>query len=279
MSKKALWAGLALAAGTLAAATTAVLLAAPRAGSPDEGGSMASGTWSIEPADWKPERAASGPMVQLTLSGRSGHGHWNSSMPITLGELRGLGAEQMKGAAGAVNFQIVRDAGTISCDGTFRDGTGAGHFTFAGNPEYLAAVRAMGYPAPDSGQLFSLALHDVSRAFIKELSDLGYPRLPFDDLVSFRIHGVSADMVRDLQALGYRHPEPDGLVSLRIHGATPGFVRELKELGYDPPPSLDDLVSMRIHGVSGEMVRDLQQLGYGQVAVDDLVSMRIHGQD
>jgi len=110
MSKKALWAGLALAAGTLAAATTAVLLAAPRAGSPDEGGSMASGTWSIEPADWKPERAASGPMVQLTLSGRSGHGHWNSSMPITLGELRGLGAEQMKGAAGAVNFQIVRDA-------------------------------------------------------------------------------------------------------------------------------------------------------------------------
>jgi hypothetical protein len=308
MKNRGAWIGLALGACAAGAATVAVLVAPAGAvafGRPaaDE---AASGAWTIEPTRWKDD-GGRGPAVQLTLKMRSrnGRSNWNSSSPVALSELRGLTAAQLQADSADVQFQIVRDAGTLSLDGRFRKGTGAGHFTFAPSADYVAGLRGMGYGTPDADTVFSLALHDVSRDFIRELAALGYDKVPLDKLIAmrihgatpefvrgmkalgytpdvdkliaFRIHGVSADFVRGLKGLGYERADADGLVALRIHGVTVDFVRELKEMGYEPPPSLDELVSMRIHGATSEYVRALRGLGYEHVPVDDLVSMRIHG--
>ncbi len=89
---------------------------------------------------------------------------------------------------------------------------GAGRFTFSGNPDYVAALTKMGYRAPDEDDLFSLAVHDVSRKFIQDLEALGYKRVPLDDLLSMRIHDATPEFIRELKALGYTGLSTDDLV-------------------------------------------------------------------
>ena len=292
---------LAVVAGTAALVSAAALV---RSAGGASAGDAITGTWTGEPATGK-AASAGGPLVQLSLSRRRGtHGSSQHSNPVALAELRGLTADQMGAGESSVSFTLERDAGRFSFDGTFRRGEGAGHFTFTARPEFVAAMRGLGY-ALDDERLYSMAVLDVSRefvrqldalgyarlelddllslrihgadpAFIREVKDLGYDHLPVDDLVSFRIHGATPDFIRQMQSLGYRRLSADDLVSLRIHGASPDFVRQLRELGYERV-SAEDLVSMRIHGVSPEFVKELKSLGYDHVAVEELVSMRIHG--
>ncbi len=242
--------------------------------------------------------------AQLTMKRTGVRGSWNSSHGVALSDFRGL--TRPSGTADVpARFSLVRDAGTITFDGQLDAAGGSGKFTFAAAPGFAAAMASAGVGNLDEEQVFSAAVHDVSRQLVGELKAFGYDRLSFDglvsmrihgagpefirelkalgyeglsadQLVSMRIHGATASFIRDLQALGYSHLSPDNLVSLRIHGATPEYVKEIKELGYERISS-DQLVSVRIHGVTPEYIRGLAELGYRRVPVDELVSMRIHG--
>ena len=185
-----------------------------------QGGALR-GVWTAQPSRWKTTDGAGAVVVQLSLR-RTGSGHdWNSSFPVLLADLKGLTADQTRGPRTDVRFDMARDAGTITFEGRFDAGDGAGHFTFAANPDYVQDMKRQGYDGLDEEKVFSLAIHDVSRTFIRELGTLGYTRVPLDDLVNLRIHGASPEFVRDLQSLGYAHPSTDELVNLRIHGASP----------------------------------------------------------
>ena len=265
-ARHALLASIAAGAVALVSAKTAVR-SAPE---PAAGGAI-TGTWTAEPATWKPA-AGNGPFVQLSLSRRQGRGHSQHSSTVALSELKGLTAAQMNAGSSSASFTLDRDAGRVSFEGSFRGGEGAGHFTFTPSADYVAA---MGY-ALDDEKLYSMAVLDVSREFVRQLDALGYSRLDLDQLVSLRIHGADPAFIRELKALGYDHPTVDDLVSLRIHGATPEFVRDLQSLGYRRL-SAQDLVSLRIHGAAPDFVRQLRELGYDRLSAEDLVSMRIHG--
>lgn len=208
-----------------------------------------------------------------------------------------------------VQFQLVREGGTVVFDGTFRNGDGAGQWTFNGNRGYIAAVRALGIAFDlDSGSggeeadLFTVTLLDLSTAYIKsmqaigynesldqylsmrifritpelvrELRDLGFRELSAEDLVSTRVHKVTPEYIRAMRAAGW-NLSLDELTSSRIHKATPEFADQMAKLGYRNLP-FDDLVSFRIHKVTPEFIADLREFGYDKVAADDLVSMRIH---
>jgi hypothetical protein len=262
---------LALGASAFAAATLGV---APSGHPQDD---PLSGVWTAEKSRWKVAGDESAAVVQLSLR-RSGmrRGDWNSSFMLPLTDLRGLTVAQMGGGRSEVRFELPRDAGTMTFEGRFQDASGAGHFTFVPNQEFVAAMRARGFANLDAERVFSLAVHDVSRQFIRDLADLGYPKLDLDQLVNLRIHGATPAFVRELAALGYRGLPAEGLVNLRIHGASPDFIRDFKALGYERLTT-DELVNMRIHGVSAAFVRELKDLGYEVVPVDELVNMRIHG--
>jgi len=262
------------------------------------------GVWTAERSNWRVDKGGTATIVQLTLRPVGEPHDWSSSHPVALDELRGLSAAQIEAASSEVAFAWKRDAGAFAFEGKFESGAGAGHFTFTPDASYMADMRARGYPVDDEKAL-TLALHDVSRAFVAELAALGYERVPFDKLVAlcihgarpeyirglaalgykkldldqvvaFRIHGASLEFIGALQKLGFRSLSPDDVVAFRIHGVTPEFIRDMQGLGYDRLTA-DQLVSMRIHGVSPEFVRDLKALGYSGVSVDELVSMRIHG--
>jgi hypothetical protein len=262
--------------GVLVVVGTVVAAASFRVGEA-QGGALR-GVWTAQPSRWKTTDGGTATIVQLSLR-RTGSGHdWNSSFPVALADLRGLTAEQTRGAKTDVHFEVVRDAGTIACEGRFDDGSGAGHFTFVANPEYLQDMRKQGYGAMDEEKVFSLAIHDVSRGFIRDLAALGYTRLDLDALVNLRIHGASPDFIRELKALGYERPGVDELVNLRIHGASPAYIRELKGLGYERL-AVDELVNLRIHGVTPEFIRRVNGSKSAAASVDQLVNMKIHGRE
>lgn len=262
------------------------------------------GAWTAASDEKRPDRI----YINLT-QGR----HHNMGTTMRISDFTALSRAQMDAATMTpVTFEMRREAGNAVFEGTFRKGKGAGQFTFTGNRGYINAVQALGVPFDLDGkrkhrdrseeeELFSLALHDVSTAFIKqmqaegfkvslekyltmrifditpeyirEMRSLGYKDIDSEELVSSKIHKVTPAYIREMRAAGW-DLSLDELQSSAIHGATPAFAAEMKRLGYSL--DFDDLVSFRIHKVTPEFINELRELGYTRVSADDLVSMRIH---
>jgi hypothetical protein len=238
--------------------------------------------------------------------------HNNMGTTRRIADFAGLTSAQIHAATTTpVQFTMSREAGTITFEGTYRNGKGAGQFTFAPNRSYVSTLRALDVDFDldrrkhenddEETTLFTLALHDVSTAFIKsmqaegykttlekyltmrifditpefvrEMRSLGFKNLDADDLVGSRIHKVTPAYVREMRAAGWDLSLED-LQATRIHGATPEFAAKMKSFGY--ALDIDDLVSFRIHKVTPEFIEELRQLGYRNVDADDLVAMRIH---
>jgi len=215
---------------------------------------------------------------QLTLHrgvGKSGSSTNSSSYPVK--GFLGLSRAQMDAPGGVmVRFQMVRDAGTLACEGYFKRGNGAGTFTFSQDPGFVSEMQKLGYTGLHPEMLFSMAAHNVSLDYVRRLRSLKAAPSSADGLISVRIHGVSIEFIQDLQSLGYRDLNADELVTMRIHGVTTDFIRELNQLGYGSVPA-NGLVTMRIHGASTDFIKELKSLGYAQPTIDQLVTMRIHG--
>ena len=263
------------------------------------------GAWTASVDEKRPDRMH----VQLMKSA-----HSNMGMTMRASDFTGLTAAQI-GATVMTNvrFDLRREAGNVAFEGTFRNGKGAGQFTFAPNRGYLDSVRALGVDTSmmhrrkkrewDQDELlFAMAVHDVSTSFIKsmqaegyretlekymemrifditpeyirEMRSLGFSGISADDLVATRIHDVTPQFVREMRAAGW-NLSLDDLQAASIHGATPQFAAEMKKLGYGNL-DFDDLVAFRIHDVDAEFIAELRTLGYDKVSAEDLVAMRIH---
>jgi len=222
------------------------------------------GTWTV---------LVNGDYAQLTVvrdHSNWGHGIKRSELPLSDAQINAA-------AETPVHFALNRDAGVIDFNGSFKDGEGVGRFTFTPNASYASTLRSLGVSseeALDEDRLFSLAMNDVSTAFIRDMQNLGY-REDLQTYVRFKIHGVSTDFVRDLRTLGYDKLTAEDLVRFRIHGVSPQFIRDMKGLGFET--TAEDLTRFRIHGVSPEYVKTMHDLGVTGVSSDSVVRMRIHG--
>jgi hypothetical protein len=214
--------------------------------------------------------------VELMLRGTRGErGHFSSSSMLPLDQLRGISYELMNSAGTNVRFEIARDAGTLVCDGYFKNGNGSGAFNFSPNSRFVSEMQSLGYDGLSTDRVFAMAIHDVTLAYVRDLRGLGFDRVSSDQLIAMRIHGVAIEYIREMKALGYDGLSPDNLVAMRIHGVSAEFAKELKTLGYNS--SIDQMVAMRIHGVTPEFARELQALGYRSISADQMIAMRIHG--
>lgn len=261
------------------------------------------GAWTAAADEKRPDRF----YVNITTGDR---GRNNMGTTMRIAEFTGLTRAQIDSPTMTmVQFQMPREAGTMVLEGSFRKGKGAGQFTFNGNRAYIDTIKALGVKwdldrknkSSEEEELFSLALHDVSTAFIKsmhaegykvtlekyltmrifditpdyirEMRSLGFKNIDDDELVASKIHRVTPDYIRKMRAAGW-DLSLDELQSSAIHGATPEFAAEMRKLGYTL--DFDDLVAFRIHRVTAEFIEELRKLGYAKVDADDLVAMRIH---
>jgi hypothetical protein len=228
-------------------------------------GAIDSGSWSLAPADQG--------KVQFSLRGSRGSHHFDTSSDWQLADLRGL--DWTSAGKHDVHFTVVRDAGTIDCQGFVDDQRGAGLFTFKPNPQYAQEMQKLGYAFKEE-DLFSAATFDVSFEFARALKSLAVQGLDAEKLMAFRIHGVSPEFVRNLRSEGLAATDADKLIAFRIHGVSPEYIRGLRGAGIATSDQ-DELIAFRIHGVSPEFAGELNHLGYPHTAPEQLIALRIHG--
>ena len=235
--------------------------------------------------------------------------HGNTGTRFKLESFTGLTMEQVKSATRVpVSFEMRRDAGAIAFEGTFRNGRGAGDFTFTPSADYAKRLRALGVESnwkksEEDRELFQLAAFDVSTDFIRSMQSIGYDE-SLEMYVQFRIFGVDPAYVRAMNGVGFRNLSAEKLVETRIHSATPEYIKEMRAAGKDlsldeyiqsrifqvspefademkrvgyPNLDHDTLVQFKIHGVTPEYIATMKQLGYTRIPADQLVAMRIHG--
>jgi beta-lactamase regulating signal transducer with metallopeptidase domain len=151
------------------------------------------------------------------------------------------------------------------------------YWTHGVTPEFVGAVRALGYPRVDPDTILALKIHGVDPADIAEMNRI-FGKQPLDEHVAFKIHGVTPDAVRHMAELGIGDLGPDEALAFRIHGVDAAFVEKLRAGGYDRLDA-DELVAAKIHGVRAEDADGWKKLGYPRPSLEELVAARIHGVD
>ena len=241
------------------------------------------GTWT---AKWQVEKPAQDEDIDINkgnISLASGdhrlqvnmnqgrHNNFGNSYRIE--EFKGLTLNTVNGPKTAVQFQLVRDAGTIDFDGFFDRGIGAGQYTFRPDAAYTGKMQQLGFDCIGKKQ-FEMAALDVSLIYAKEFKDLGFGTR-CEDLVEGRIFNVNRAQVDELRSLGFNNVPLKKLVELRIFHVDGVYIREMRGQGMDL--SLEKLVESQIFKVTPESKKKFAELGYNNLSQEDLVAFRIHG--
>jgi hypothetical protein len=235
------------------------------------------GTWEASIKEKSPDK------IQLSFERRSEHGKNQNSSSYSFSELQGLSREQA--GNGRVSFRLVRDAGTIECEGTFVNGKGSGTFTFVPNRGYIDAMRSRGFDVEkdwkDDGhqgsvdeRLFSAAMLNVSLALADDLRAANFPNLDFGDLFKAAIFKIDGKFMAEMKATGFPNLGMEELVKARIFKIDSEFVRKIKDMGFGTG-DFENLVKYSIFKVTPEFLADLKAEGLTNLTSEDVVKARI----
>jgi hypothetical protein len=197
-------------------------------------------------------------------------------------ELQGLSREQAMNG-GPVKFSLVREAGTIECEGSFQNGKGSGTFRFSGNPGFVSAMKARGFDFEESAsstgrhsenRLFAAATLNITTALADDLSSAGFGKLDVNDLFKAAIFKIDSKFMREMKASGFPNLGMEELVKARIFKIDADFVRQVSQMGFDKEP-FESLVKMQIFKVTPEFLNEIRNEGLTINSVEDAVKLRI----
>jgi len=246
------------------------------------------GTWKADTKQektkkWEDENSNKGDKIYLSFERRSEKGNRNQNGSRYLySDLQGLTQNQAAGS-GAVKFSLVREAGTINCEGTFADGKGSGTFRFTPNKSFIEAMKSRGFDFEKSSKsdesyreerLFAATTLNVTTALADDLLSADFGKLDVDDLFKAAIFKIDGNFAREMKASGFQNLTFDDLVKARIFKIDADFVREVTQMGFDKEP-FESLVKMRIFKVTPAFIAEARNEGLTDLDVEDLVKMRI----
>lgn len=237
--------------------------------------------------DWKAEvKSEKNPdKIYLSFSRRSEKGGINQhGSTFEYADLQGLTREQAL-SSGAVRFSLVREAGTIDCEGKFDDaGKGYGTFRFTGNSQFISAMRSRGFDFEAGNairkgndvedRLFAATTLNLTTAFTDDLLSANFGKLTVDDLFKAVIFKITPQFMAEMKASGFPNMGMEELVKARIFKIDAEFVREVTRMGFDKEP-FESLVKMRIFKVTPEFINEVRNEGLANLDIEDLVKMRI----
>lgn len=233
----------------------------------------------------KPEKADKSDKLYLSFERRTekgGRSNMGSNYDYT--ELQGLTREQAR-TDGPVRFSLVREAGTIECEGSFRGGKGSGTFRFTPNQSFVSAMKARGFDfekqtnwsddeRDHENRLFAAATLNVTTALADDLLSADFGKLDVEDLFKAAIFKIDSKFMREMKESGFPGLGMEELVKARIFKIDANFVREAARMGFDKEP-FESLVKMRIFKVTPEFVAEVRDEGLTDLSVEDLVKMKI----
>ena len=269
------------------------------------------GTWKADVRTEKGDKE-NVDKIHLSFTRRTQNGRNQNGSSFAYSDLQGLNREQAV-ADGKVNFRLVREAGTVDCEGSFADGRGTGTFRFTPDMSFVTAMRSRGFDFEkkwerntgdesvserlmaaafinltialaddlnsanfgklDVDDLFKAAIFKVDSKYMVEMKNSGFPDLKFEDLVKGRIFKIDAEYVKQVHEMGFSDHGFEGLVKFRIFKVTPEYLNELKAAGLSKMDS-EDIVKCRIFKIDPEFVRKARATD-PNLTVEDLVKMKI----
>lgn len=143
------------------------------------------------------------------------------------------------------------------------------------SPEYMQAIRAMGFKDATMDDLLAAKIHDLSPEYIREIQAAGYKNLDLEEILSFKIHDVDADFIRSVAKTSGNAPDADEVLSVKIHNVQPEDMAKFKELGLGEI-SMEDLTAFAIHGIDAAYIKSWKDAGYPDLDKDELLSVKIH---
>jgi hypothetical protein len=236
-----------------------------------------SGTWEASIKEKSPDK------IQLSFERKTEHGRNQNGSSYSFSEIQGLSREQTQN--GRVSFRLVRDAGTIECEGTFVNGRGSGTFTFVPNRVYIDAMRSRGFDIEkgwkdDDRQdsiderLLTAAMLNVTVALADDLRSANFPNLDFGDLFKAAIFKIDGKFMAEMKATGFPNLGMEELVKARIFKIDADFVRKIKDMGFGTT-DFENLVKYSIFKVTPEFLADLKAEGLNDLTAEDVVKARI----
>jgi hypothetical protein len=236
-------------------------------------------------ADQETATLAKGDRIYLDFERSTANGHHSQTgQTFSFSELPGLTREQVV-SGGAVKFSLVREAGTISCEGTFQNGKGSGTFRFTGSQSFLAAMKSRGFDFENNSatwrderdsenKLFSAAVINVTTALADDLLAAGLGKIDIADLFKAAIFKIDSKFAREMKATGFPNLGMEELVKARIFKIDANFVSQVTQMGF-ANESFEDLVQMRIFKVTPEYIASVRNEGIANPSVEELVKLKI----
>jgi uncharacterized protein (UPF0335 family) len=236
-------------------------------------GQTVKGEWTAEFKPSKPNQ------IYIMFQRRSdGDGINMNSDYLELGQLQGLPTAALSSARTDVDFSIVREAGTIACEGFFSNGRGVGFWTLTPSAKFISAMRSRGYDNLSDSDLTRAALNNLTTAFIDELKSAGYDKLTFNETMRAKNHDINAAYVRQVKAMGFEAQPMEKLIRMRNHDITAEFVNEMKSAGFENL-SVEQLIRLQNHDIKLSFINDLKAEGYANVSVETAIRLKNHDID
>ena len=237
------------------------------------------GTWTADTRNGKEDKAENAGKIHLSFERRTEHGRNQNGSSYALDDLQGLIREQTRD--GKVNFRLVREAGTIECEGSFTNGQGSGTFRFTPNQSYVDAMRSRGFDFEklskhddgDGDRLLSAALINVTTALADDLKSSGFT-LDVEDLFKAAIFKVDGKFMAEMKATGFPNLTMEELVKARIFKIDPDFVKKVTDMGFGTK-DFEQLVKYSIFKVTPEYLSELKAAGLNNLDSEDVVKSRI----
>ncbi len=239
---------------------------------------------NVKTGDWKASLQDDSAKINLNFERRTEKGNGNQiGQTYDFADLQGLSREQVL-SGGPVKFSLVREAGTIECEGSFQNGRGSGTFRFTGNQSFVSAMKSRGFDFEEDStlndwrhsedRLFAAATLNVTTALADDLSSAGFGKLRVDDLFKAAIFKVDSRFMREMKASGFPNLGMEELVKARIFKIDADFVSQISQMGFDKEP-FESLVKMRIFKITPEFITEVRNEGLTDISIEDLVKMHI----
>ena len=253
-------------------------------------GSYSTPAQNVLTGNWKASvEAGKSGKNNLSFERRTEKGHQNQvGSTYDYADFQGLTQAQVLNG-GAVKFSLVREAGTIECEGSFQNGKGSGTFRFTGNQSFVSAMKTRGFDfekesstsnegRDSENRLFAATTLNVTTALADDLLSAGFGKLDVDDLFKAAIFKVDSKFMREMKASGFPNLGMEELVKARIFKVDADFVTQVTEMGFDKE-SFESLIKMRIFKVTPEFIAEARDEGLTNLSIEDLVKMRIFNID